>query len=278
MNDDQLATDIRRTFGRYHLKPRPIERLAMATAPTVAPDSASGLAHRRLFGGLSVAGLASAVVLAFALTFGLAPSPNRPESIWAAWQPTPAKPDSRLMADASAACPAMSSWSSGLAIPLTSLHIDDLPILVADQRGSVALFVYGTHEAIADCLVWRSPTGPVFLAGSEGSMASGPLHGAVELAGDTTWDLPVGSSSTERTQVFELFGRTDASRVVITRSDGVEVEATVSDGIFVAWWPGCAPVAAIAGYDGAGTQIARITPAPQAAPAYCQAQPDEARP
>jgi hypothetical protein len=82
-------------------------------------------------------------------------------------------------------------------------------------------------------------------------------------------------TAAEPIDITELYGRTDASRVVVTREDGIDVVATVSGGAFVAWWPGENPPVALVAYDAqrlamASQSIAPIdTLAPLDTPCIC---------
>jgi hypothetical protein len=106
--------------------------------------------------------------------------------------------------------------------------IAGLPLKLTDTRGPFTFSVYADADSSATCI-----TGPSFTSVS-GSMASAPF------------EVPAGhillSSShvTNRAGAYSFAeGRTgDGVRAVtLNLDDGSEVQATVANGWFVAWWP-----------------------------------------
>lgn len=266
MTDEQLTLDIRHAFGRYHAQAHSIEALAtpdrlarpIGTAEPVRPPL---LAHRRILGGLSLAGVALAVVLAVAFTFGLTPGGSHPASVWAAWQPTPSKPDEEMQADAPMACAASDYLKTNMA---------GFKVLIQDRRGPVAFFILGAEgKGMADCLMWLGPSGPQALG-----VTLGPWP---ETQGDTLENIGYGTFSAQvdgvQTPIRDVMGMTTQSSVVVTRADGLRVQATVTNGIFAAWWPGDAEPTTVVAYDGAGNEIASQAVAPSETPCLCQIQP-----
>jgi hypothetical protein len=265
MNDEQLTADIRRAFGRYRVDPQPIE----------AAEAAAGtyplLSRRRALGGLSLAGVGLAAVLALTFAFGLGPA-GQPPSVWAAWQPTPSKPDSQMRDVAREECG--SHWPAGQPIPGSSVGLEQLPMLVQDQRGAIALFIFGSATdgtTVADCLLWHGPNGWTVLGiGSMAWPADFPRTD-LDLMGTGSYDVsaPLVRAG-DATHVSEVFGRTAGSRVVVNRADGVRVEATVQDGLFVAWWPSGIQTASLAAYNEGGAQIATESINPKPTPCICR--------
>lgn len=253
MNDDQLADGIRRAFGRYRAVPRPLDELAPAAA---AARPSPLLTRRRAFGGLSLVGIGVAIVLAVVLTLGQASAGQGP-SVWAGWQPVPTKPDQAMREQARSMCFSKTTGvDPNTVIPGSSLTYGELPLLVQDQRGSVALFFFGRDTAAVGCAMWRDEHG-VF----ESSVAamSWPYQRLMDQVDTVGWmGFGVGGPG-DSIQISDLVGRTSAARVVILRDDGRTVEATVQDGFFAAWWPGNAQAVRVTAYDGAGTEVARQT-------------------
>jgi len=273
MNDDQLAADIRRTYGRYHLEPRPIQ--ALAGKPSAERVALPTIRMRRLLGGLSLAGTAFAIVLAFALTFGLAPGGTKPESVWAAWQPTPTKPDAAMRAVADPECLTWMNVRSSDRVPGSSLTYGDLPLVTQDQRGPVALFVFGRDSTIFYCLIWPNGQGGYDgEAVSEGSEPE-PLVGHIDVIAGLGEAGASPDPAAQYPVVVAIIGRTDAASLVIDRQDGVSVQATVSGGIFAAWWPGTSGASELAAYDGSGDRIQSMT---LATPCICEKQPETTDP
>jgi hypothetical protein len=249
MNDDQLADGIRRAFGRYRAVPRPLDELAPAAG---AARPSPLLTRNRAFGGLSLVGMGAAVVLAVVLTLGQAPAGQGP-SVWAGWQPVPTKPDQAMREQARSMCFSKATGvDPNTVIPGSSLTYGELPLLVQDQRGSVALFFFGRDTAAVGCAMWRDEHG-VF----ESSVAamSWPYQRLMDQVDTVGWmGFGVGKSS-DSTQITVFVGRTTARRVTILRDDGKTVEATVQDGFYAAWWPGNAQAIRVTAYDGEGAEV-----------------------
>ncbi len=252
MNDEQLASDIRRAFGRYRAEPRPIESLAadslgVGAAPGLDAGRPPLLARRRLLGGLSLAGVTVAVVMAFALTLGIAPGVKGPESAYAGWQAIPTKSNEQMRAAAPDEC------LTGMGEP------KDMPLVVQDQRGKVGLFLFGRNGNYLSCLLIPKANG-------------GYEADRVEISASQVYkellEIPFGWWSTGRPSnpafpaEITIFGMTSADRVTVHRADGLAVQATVSNGIFVAWWPGCDQAATLVAYNASGAQLASdsVTP------------------
>lgn len=246
MNDDQLADGIRRAFGRYRAVPRPLDELAPAAG---AARPSPLLTRRRAFGGLSLVGMGAAVVLAVVLTLGQAPAGQGP-SVWAGWQPVPTKPDQAMREQARSMC--FSKATVNTVIPGSSLTYGELPLLVQDQRGSVALFFFGRDTAAAGCAMWRDEHG-----GFESTVAamSWPYTRLMDKVDTVGWMIFGVGRPGDSAQITDLVGRTSAARVVILRDDGRTVEATVQDGFFAAWWPGKAQAIRVTAYDGEGAEV-----------------------
>lgn len=279
MNDDQLASGIKRAFGRYRMAPRSIEELAVSAGSAGAVLGADAavarpplLARRRMLGGLSLAGVAVAVAVAFAFTFGIAPGGGKPQSVWAGWQPTPTKPDETMRAQANTTCRGTLGIEPLATVPGSTVMYDSLPLVVQDQRGAVAMFVFGDGTTFFMCLMWPNGTGGYDAVGSTMAAPPHPMLGHLELES-------VGQdgvlTSPGWIQIVRLYGRTDASEVAVTRADGVEVHATVSNNVFVAWWPGQSSPVSVVAYDGAGRSIAAESMKPlwTPTPCICEVQP-----
>ena len=257
MNDEQLVTDIRRAFGRYHSEAQPIESPAGAAA-AVAPTPMAGtlrtplLARRRLLGGLSFAGVAAAVALAVAFALGIAPAGRPPQSVWAAWQSVPTVPDETLREAAPNRCAQQLHIQPADQFAGSSLSYGDLKLIAQDQRGPAAMFMFARGTDLWACMVWPNAYGTYDAMGLGLASEAHPLPchlewmvegGAVQARGTPTDTDPL---------LVTIFGRTDADTVLVHKSDGTQVQATVSDGVFVAWWPGGGEPAGVVAYDAGG--------------------------
>lgn len=256
MNDDQLAYGIRQAFGRYRAVPRPLDEL---TPVAGSERSTRLLTRRRAFGGLSLAAIGAAGVLAVVLTLGQAPAGQGP-SVWAGWQPVPTKPDVAMREQARAQCFSKATGvDPNAVIPGSSLTYGELPLLVQDQRGGAALFFFGRDTAIVGCAMWRDDHG---MFESSVAALTWPYSRLVEQIDTVGWMAFGVGGRGDPIKINTLVGRTTAARVVILRDDGRTVEATVQDGFYAAWWPGDAQAVRVTAYDGEGTEVAHQTLVP----------------
>jgi hypothetical protein len=259
MNDEQLAADIRRVFGRYHMEPLPVEG---STDPTPAVEQARPpfLARRRVLGGLSLAGAGVAVAVALSLSLGVLPG-GQPESAYAGWQPIPTQPDAAMRALADSMCRRFMDLNN-------ATYGGQLPLVAQDQRGRAALFMFSRDNKYLACLIRPNDYGSYDAIGYGAARDLQPLDGHFELVAKAG-SLTVASPGPD--DVVVVFGRTDASKLVIQRTDGVDVTATISGDVFVAWWPGNSNSTTFVAYDNGGRVIERADP--WATPCICQIEP-----
>lgn len=230
-------------------------------------------ASRRLalggVGALAAVGAATvAVVVAFA---GAGAS-----SAFAGWTATPTTPASGETANALAQCTSRLASSGGgqSGVPAGGWQ----PVLT-DTRGPFTAMILQSASATATCL-----TGPSFTT-TEANAAQGGASQHVLSDGSATAGAPPGvsilglggssSGPIEQASQSQLTtsGRqpytfvqgqvaAEVTGVTLSLSDGSNVQATVADGAFVAWWPGRADAtsAQVASASGATTQPLRFTP------------------
>ena len=210
MNDDQLTAEIKRAFGRYRAAPESIEELA--SEPVRRPV--------RLFGrrttirlGAGVFALAAGLAIAALVLQPFAPAVQTP-SAFASWQRVPTSPD-----------PAMASWASS---HCTDTH---LPLLIQDQRGMASLFAFRQGTSYLLCVVYTVDTP------TEKGWMSYSSSAALEDGQVIEW-FGLGFEAGDQGAANAMIGRAaGATSVVIVRADGVEIQASVRDGLFAAWWP-----------------------------------------
>jgi hypothetical protein len=193
------------------------ERAAQVPAASIAR-----LAHqdyhprtRRLrppmaIGAFATAGTAGAVAIVISLSAGAS-------NAFAGWSPKPTAPAPDQLAAASADCQ-------------TQSPIAGLPLKLADTRGPFTFSVYADSNSSATCI-----KGPTFTSVSN-STTSSPIDvpaGHILLSGSHASERGGGSYSFAD-------GRTGdgVSAVTLVLADGTDVQATVANGWFVAWWPG----------------------------------------
>jgi len=211
MNDDQLTAEIKRTFGRYRATPESIEELA--TQPIRRPARLLGRpATLRL--GAGVFALAACLAIAALVLQPFAPATQIP-SAFASWQRVPTSPD-----------PAMAGWAS------SHCTNTQLPLLIQDQRGLASLFAFREGTSYLLCVVYTvdTPTEKGWMSFSS-TADLGDYGQAIEWSG-------IGFGGGDQGSANAMIGRaTGATSVVIVRADGVEIRASVRDGLFAAWWP-----------------------------------------
>jgi hypothetical protein len=161
-------------------------------------------------GALVTAAAAGLLALVISLSAGAS-------NAFAGWTPKPTPPAPGQLAGARASCQASQSPIAGLSLQLS------------DTRGPFTFSIYANDSSSATCII-----GPSFTAVS-GSMSSYPV------------DVPAGhilmssSHATDRTgssySLAEGRTGTGVSGVTLTLDDGTNVQATVGNGWFVAWWP-----------------------------------------
>lgn len=178
------------------------------SAPPARPlvRRASPLDFSRL-NRLRVAAIPLAVGLAIVL---LAQTLTQPSSAFATWTEAPGEVDSATLSAASDAC------------------ASTLPLVALDQRGRVAVALFSDGRYLADCM----------LVDGEASASS---HGAEVSANPSAPAIQVFNHGRyERESTVHIISggvSAEVKSVIVTRDDGVEVTATVADGVFLVWWP-----------------------------------------
>lgn len=208
--NDQLQSDLREAL-----------RARAAQIPAAAAVRLTRLDYRprtrRLRPPVAIGAVASAAAaagtLAVIISLGAGTS-----NAFAGWSAKPTKAAPGQLAAASAACRQSQSSVAGD------------PLAIADTRGPFTFSVYANSESTISCI-----QGPSFVALSQ-SQSSSPLSvpaGQLQLAS--------AHRSDRGNRAFGFaYGRTGTgvSAVTLVLDDGTKVQATVSGGWFIAWWPG----------------------------------------
>ncbi|MFP3713507.1 hypothetical protein [Puerhibacterium sp. TATVAM-FAB25] len=107
----------------------------------------------------------------------------------------------------------------------------DAETVLAEQRGSFRLLVSVDHAHVRSCLL----AGDAVVASVVGPPATAPGPGSAGVS-----VLGYAGAAVDRDHVTVTYGYAggDVDAVVVARPDGLDVEATVTDGWWVAWWPG----------------------------------------
>lgn len=213
---DQLESDLRAAL-RERASRVPATSIARLTSAEYHPRT-RGLRPPLAIGALGgAAGAAGAVALVVSLGAGAS-------NAFAGWTPAPTPPSPAQLAAAKVDCKARSPIA-GLSLKLT------------DARGPFTFSIYADRDSSATCI-----SGPSFTAVSD-SMSSAPANvpaGRVLLS---------ASHLTNRDGQAYSFadGHTGAgvSGVTLILDDRTNVQATVANGWFVAWWPSAHAVKAV---------------------------------
>jgi hypothetical protein len=160
---------------------------------------------------------------------------------FAGWQPIPTTADQALANDAKATC-------------LADGSLPPMSLVAHDQRGTAATLVYAGGGELAICLVVRDSSGAVVAATSGVSHLDG-RSGALTF--DTGISAPKASSYPGIRIVAGRVGPSVTS-VKVSRADGLTVDATVSSGYFVAWWPTDDDALNATAIDSAGATLATV--------------------
>lgn len=199
-------------------------------------EYAGGRAHSRLRRSRWVTRALPVAAAAAGLAV-LAPSLFSDDSAYATWTAQPAAPSVQDVAEAGQLCGDF--WlQGGLDRPLPGLEV-----ALAEQRGDWTYTVMRTSDGqYADCMLQLdrgllrrlAGSGPLISGGGGLSPALGPAPTGGELE-----PVSYGGSGNEEGAVAALSGRVgpDVTAVIAHAPDVGDVQATVRDGYFAAWWP-----------------------------------------
>ena len=140
---------------------------------------------------------------------------------FAGWSATPSPPAPGQLSAAVASCKAHSP-------------VAGLPLQVTDSRGPFTFSVYAAGDSTSTCI-----TGPSFTAVSSSQAPGAPQvsAGHVQLSSS---HLATGSG--QAYSFADGHAGSGVSAVTLVLDDATKVQATVSNGWFVAWWPGAQQV------------------------------------
>ncbi len=205
---EQLEAEVRAAL-HDHAGHVPAATVARLTHVDYHPRSRR-LRPRLAIGGLAgAAGTAGAVAAVISLTAGAT-------SAFAGWSATPTPPKPGQLAAASADCQ-------------TRSPIAGLPLELTDTRGPFTFSIYADSQSSASCI-----KGPSFTAVS-GNTSSAPI--------DVAAGQILLSSEHMTTTGGDAYSFADGragdgvSAVTLVLADGTDVQTTVENGWFVAWWP-----------------------------------------
>jgi hypothetical protein len=175
----------------------------------------AGAARRRPRRLLALTTSGAVLTATIVLVLGL--DGGGPTSAFAGWTAVPTKPVRGEIAAAASRC-----------------GQDGAPTL-ADTRGPFELMLFEQPDQPLElCKAW--PTG----ASSFGSVAQAVTASPSSTSISTAACLTGGSNNPAYTSWREIYGYVgaDVASVTLTLSDGSTVQATASNGLWAAWWPG----------------------------------------
>jgi hypothetical protein len=212
---DQLESDLRTTL-RERAAQVPATSIARLTRLDYRPRT-RGLTPPLAIGALAgTAGAAGAVIALVSLGAGAS-------NAFAGWTPAPTPPSPAQLAAAMVDCKAKSP-------------IAGLPLKLTDTRGPFTFAIYANSDSSATCI-----SGPSFTA-VRGSVSSAPENIAAGHVALSTSHM----INRDRQAYSFAEGHTGAgvNGITLILDDGTDVQATVANGWFVAWWPGAHEVKA----------------------------------
>jgi hypothetical protein len=230
-------------------------------------------------GALAAAGAATAVLLAFA---GAGAT-----NAFAGWTATPTRPANNETTAALAQCTSRLAGAGG---SQSGIPTGGWQSVLTDTRGPFTAMILQSGSASATCLTGPSftttaannaqPGGATQHTLSAGTSGPPPAVSIMGLGGPSTGPISQASQSQFTTadgQPYTLVQGSvaaDVTKVTLVLSDASNVQATVANGSFVAWWPGNADAATAQLTSAAGTTTQQLTftpisgsnPAPPNAP------------
>lgn len=236
------------------------EQIMSAPTSFVAHRAVSRRALR-----LAAIPVAAAAALGVSIIWPHSPMVPPAQASLLSWTAVAEPLDGALLAETDAACRAAMGGETIGSIAGDLLVRIDAPPVVAEQREDWATLVYEVDNAGLICLswmggeqpepnMWEAPSAAVFDGSKEPSMwkyarstLSGPMPDSVrvEVAGVTPErgiEFKFGSSFefTDGTAFTAQVGRVspDVESLTLHTLTGGDVEATIGNGWFVAWWPG----------------------------------------
>jgi hypothetical protein len=202
------------------------------------------LSPRLTVGALAGAAVTTGTVLSVAVLGGASPA-------FAGWTPSPTAALVGQTTTADASCQAQ--LASAPALPGSS-DASGWTAVATDVRGPFTLVAYEDGAADASCLTGpslttvstRTSVGGQMSASGSASALGGPVRTSVTVGGNGSDGIeqvsidPLNSASQGPYTVVEGEIAADVTGVTLVRSDGQDIQASIGDGLFLAWWPGTA--------------------------------------
>jgi hypothetical protein len=205
-----------------------------------------------------VTGISGGTVGVVALLVGLLGPWATPA--FAGWSSQPTTPSTNQLSTAAAACTQLAAHLANVGGGSAAPSLP--PVSLSDVRGPYSLIVYGTANP-ALCVAGTDltslhETGGTISIGSSAQTSAAPSSGAngfmSNQSSNAATPTPGGAvvnltyTDNQDSQSFTVAEGSVGSQVsgaTLQLSDGTSVVATVSNGLFAAWWPGQATLSSI---------------------------------
>lgn len=188
---------------------------------------------------------AVAIIVFAAATFTFLPWGTSQPAI-AGWGPEPSEPTPALLDAAATECPPPLDAEPGE--QLFSFMAADPTIVGIDMRGNAAAAVFADDTQYYLCNLVEEDGVWAFLSGLHGTASgeAGPIDADAAhqwMYGEMTLTTVVG------------FVDEPVERVSVELANGTQLDASVGDGMFIAWWPSQSEFTRASAYDATGTVI-----------------------
>jgi hypothetical protein len=268
---------------------RKLDDSAPAQPQSRRPPRTIGILRRRGLKRLAAVGVGAVAAGVAVLVLGT--TGGGPSSAFAGWTATPTGPASGETAGALDRCTSQLAGAGG---GLSGIPAGGWQPVVTDTRGPFTAMVLQSGSASATCI-----NGPSFTStaandtqastGSQHNPSQHTLSGraAASSAPPSVSVLGLGGSSSgpisqaSQAQLTTSGGRqytfvqgqvvAGVTRVTLVLSDGSNVQATVGDRSFIAWWPGSATTSSAQVGNASGVRTQQLTFTPLSAPKAARA-------
>ncbi len=188
---------------------------------------------------------AAAIVVFAAATFTFLPLGTSQPAI-AGWGPEPSEPRPALLDAAATECPPPLEAEPGE--QLFSFMAADPTIVGTDVRGNAAAVVFADDAQYYACNLVEVDGAWLFSSGIQG--VNSGVSATIDAHSEHSW---VYGEMTLTTVVGFIDEPVD--RVSVELADGTQLDASVGDGVFIAWWPTQSALARASAYDDTGALI-----------------------
>jgi hypothetical protein len=168
----------------------------------------------------------------------------------AGWEATPRPAPPELLDRVTEACTPPTSAEPGP--ELSGFMAADPPLVGVDVRGNAAAAVFADAEQYLICNLVDEDDGGWSVSASQYDRfrSAGPdTNGREAITADAQFGWSYGQST-----ITTLVGRVseEVETVTVERSDGLMVDTTLDNGMFIAWWPTSHDLEVASAYDAAG--------------------------